>query len=440
MRRRRPIITATVLVFTVVVLAIAMNNARADCVDGVRNVTPAELDFAQRAHAALVAGLPEAVRPIERRSPNRPDPGGSVNMSPCRGTPAGAFSPSASDGFLFQFTPEEATARSDQRQQLRRQIEDIERLPPDREAQRKEIEAQMRAAYAAAPTRSRKDPPFTPEQQAQVDRAQAEGRALEQAMRKIESDHRASVKPQTDPLRARMDDLQQGPQTFSVTVGMNLVRFPEAGPTTQVITFGAPTPRQSASLTAQNISVRIEGPAGPARDALAGLVDRAYLQALLGKPLPTVDASRARIAAVIAQAAGAPALAIAASMPTAASAVPAVAASPATAAAPIVPPAAAPTAAASAAPAAASTATPPATTAAARSPSASPCPPPARSAQNSTDAARSGGQAGAAVGSEVGGAVLGGGWGRSVGSAVGGALGALGGAAKKQEPPADCPR
>lgn len=438
MRRRRPILTATLLVFTVVVLAIAMNNARADCVDGVRNVTPGELDFAQRARAALVAGLPEAVRPIERRSPNRPDPAGSVNTSPCRGTPVGAFSPSASDGFLFQFTREEATARSDQRQQLRRQIEELERLPPDKEAQRKDIEAQMRAAYAAAPTRSRKDPPFTPEQQAQVDRAQAEGRALEQAMRKIESDHRASVKPQTDPLRARSDELQQGPQLFSVTLGMNVARFPEAAANAQLVTFGAPSPRQSASLQVQNLVLRIEGPAGPAREALAGLVDRAYLQGLIGKPLPDVAASKARIDAAIARAAAAPPLAIAASVAAAGVA--------ASATAPASTPASQPSPAATSATAASPTAAaPPAASRSAPSQvqvqaqTGAPCPPPARSAQNSNEAARSGSQAGA----EVGGAVLGGGWGRNVGGAVGGALGALGGNAKKQETQgaaADCPR
>lgn len=420
MRSRRPIVVA-LLTFTVVALAVAMNNARADCVDGVRAATPGEIDFAQRAQAALAAGLPEAVRPIERRAPDRADLDAPVRLSACRGTPVGQFSPSATDGFLYKFTPEEATARSMQRQQLRQQIEEIERLPADKDAQRKALEAQMRAAYAAAPTRSRKDPPFTPEQQAQVDRAQAEGRKLEQAMRQIEADHRASVRPQTDPLRARMDELQQGPQLFSVTIGMNVARFPEAGANAQLMSFGAPSPRLSAALQPQNIVVRVDGPAGPARDALAALIDRAYLQGLLGKPLPDVAASKARVAAAIAQAAGAPPLAIASTVP---------ATMPATASAPGAP---------APAPSASPTVPAPAAGAAPTASAASPCPPPTRSAQS--DAARTGGQ----VGADVGGAVLGGGWGRNVGSAVGGALGALGGGAKKDDSkPAsaatDCPR
>jgi hypothetical protein len=417
-------------------IALAAPIANADCVDGVREPTPAEREAAQRGRAALIAGLPEAVRPLERRSPNRSDPAAPVSLGFCRGTPIGAFSLAAADGFMYPFTREEAAARSEQRRALQRQIEELEKLPPDKEAQRKEIEAQMRAAYAAAPTRSRKDPPFTPERQAQVDRAQAEGRRLEEAMRRIEFDHRASVKPQTDPLRARADGLQQGPQIFSVSLGMNLARFPEPLPAARGATlmFGVPSPKLSATLQPVNIVVTVEGPAGPARDALVSLIDRAYLEGLLNKPLPEVAASRKRIENSIAQAASAPPLAIAASMPlNAASTAVAPAAATAAPAASPAPSAAPASAAASGSAAAATTSAPPP---AQRSASPAPCPPPARAA-NSNDAQRSGSQ----VGGEVGGAVLGGGWGRSIGSSVGGVLGALGGSAKKEEPkPADCPR
>ena len=62
---------------------------------------------------------------------------------------------------------------------------------------------QMKVAYEAASRRSRKDPPFTPEQQAQVDRAMAEGNKHADAAKKLVSDHVASVKFQTDQLRAQ---------------------------------------------------------------------------------------------------------------------------------------------------------------------------------------------------------------------------------------------
>jgi hypothetical protein len=419
------------------VCALAAPVASADCVDGVRQPTPAEREAAQRARAALIAGLPEAVRPLERRAPGRSDPSEPVSLSFCGGTPLNTFGATAVDGYRYEFTKEEAAARSAQRRALLRQVEDIETLPPEKEAQRKEIETQMRAAYAAAPTRSRKDPPFTPEQQAQVDRAQAEGRKLEEAMRRIEIEHRASVRPQTDPLRARADDLQQGPQMFSVALQINLARFPDPLPEARgvLLTFGEPRAKPGplpAALYPANVVVRVEGPAGPARDALVGLIDRAYLAGLVMKPLPDVAVSKQRIDANIAQAASAPPLVIASTVPLDGSATAAAAAAQAAS------PAAAPSTAAPVVPAAATT--PAAQVAAQRSTSAAPCPPPARTASNN-DAQRSGSQ----VGAEVGGAVLGGGWGRSVGASVGGVLGALGGGAQKpeQKPAAaanDCPR
>jgi hypothetical protein len=147
-------------------ITLAAPLARADCVDGVREATAAERDFAQRARAALIAGTPEAVRPLERSSPKRADPAAPVSLGFCRGTPVGAFTPSAGDSFMYPFPREEAAARSEQRRALLRQVEELERLPPDKEAQRRQLEAQMRAAYDAAPKRGRKDPPLTPEQQA----------------------------------------------------------------------------------------------------------------------------------------------------------------------------------------------------------------------------------------------------------------------------------
>jgi hypothetical protein len=421
---------ATFIVAALIALAAPL--AQADCVDGVRQATPAEREAAQRGWAALLAGLPEAVRPLERRTPKRGDPAAPATFSACRDTPIGAFSPAAAEGYVYQFPREEAAARSEQRRALQRQVEELEKLPPEKEAQRKEIEAQMRAAYAAAPTRSRKDPPFTAEQQAQVDRAQAEGRRLEADSRRTDFDHRASVKPQTDPLRARADELQQGPQIFQVSLVMNVARFPEPLPAARgtTVTFGVPSPKLSASLQAVNIVATITGPAGPARDALVGLIDRAYFEVLLNRPLPEVAASTKRIDNNIAQAASAAPLAVASSVPLNAAAT--AVAPAATAASPTAAPAPGVTPAASAAAASTASAAP----SAQRSAGTAPCPPPTRTA-SSDDAQRSGSQ----VGSEVGGAVLGGGWGRSVGASVGGVLGALGGSEKKDEPkPAHCPR
>ncbi len=132
-----------------------------------------------------------------------------------------------------------------ERKAVEKQIEELEKLPPEKEAEYKQLLAQARAIYDAAPRRQRKDPPFTPEQQAQVDRANVEGRKVEQAASTVVSDHRASVKSQTDSLRAQAKRLEGFPQELSVQLGMNLDRLPESGPT--VATLGAASAARSGA-------------------------------------------------------------------------------------------------------------------------------------------------------------------------------------------------
>jgi len=110
---------------------------------------------------------------------------------------------SVGGGYLYKFPKAEADRLYAERKGIEKQIEDAEKLPPDKDAAHKQLLAQMKAAYDAAPRRSRKDPPFTPEQQAQVDRAMAEGNKHADAAKKLVSDHVASVKFQTDQLRAQ---------------------------------------------------------------------------------------------------------------------------------------------------------------------------------------------------------------------------------------------
>jgi len=429
---------SVVLLLTLTGLLSAVSAARADCVDGVRKATAAEIDFLQRANAALIAGLPEAVRPLERNNPQRPEPGAVGAPTLCAGSPVGAFSPGAFTAFNFNFSPEEAKARAEQRRLLRQQIDELKKLPSDKEAEVRQLTEQARAAAASAPRRSRKDPPFTPEQQAQVERAETEANRLAQAARKIQFDHEASVKPQTDALNERADRLQAGQQTFTVRLSMNAQRFAAAVPASEVITFGAPSANRSGSLRGRNVMVEVQGPAGPTRDAVVALIDQAYLQSLIDAPLPAVTASRQRIEANIARAASAPPLAIASTVPLNPS-------STAAPAAAFVDPAAASASAASATKAAATAAQSSSPAAPATTTAQNPCPPPSRAAGGTATASGDAARTGRDVGGEVGGAILGGGWGRSVGSSVGGVLGALGGGAKKDEPKpataaADCPR
>jgi len=282
-------------------LALPVVPAYADCVDGVRAATPAELEFAARARAALIAGLPAPPVQTERRGKPH-DFAERPKFDFCKNTPIGAFAPSVSEGYLYTFGRTDAERRSAERRRLLQQIEEIEGLPPEKEAQRKVLLEQMRAAYDAAPRRSRKDPPLAPEQQALADKQNAEGRRLEGLANQVASDHRASVKHQTDPLRARADALNAFPQEFVLVLHVNAARFPDSAES--VATFGAPSPKQSAALKVHNVVLEVRGPAGAARQALIAAVDRDYLQGLVGQQLPEVSASQARAATVAAASPG----------------------------------------------------------------------------------------------------------------------------------------
>lgn len=265
--------------------------ARADCVDGVRNATPEELAFAARAEAALAAALPAPIPNSERRGAGY-DFSRPPRLSFCKADQVGAFTVSVGGGYLYKFPKAEADRLYAERKGIEKQIDDMEKLPPDKDAEYKQVLAQMKAAYDTAPRRSRKDPPFTPEQQEQVNRAMAEGKKLEDAGKKIVIDHAASVKPHTDVLRAQAKRLETYPQELAVRLAMNTDRFPKSSPT--VATFGTPSAARSGGLAVHNVVMTIEGPEGAARQSLFEAVDKAYLQGLVGQPLPEVEISKAR--------------------------------------------------------------------------------------------------------------------------------------------------
>jgi hypothetical protein len=418
------------LVAFALALACQPLTSRADCVDGVREATANEQSFSARAAAALAAAIPGPTANAARRGASfdfkaPPSRLGSL----CRGTPEGGFGVTGGGGYLYTFPRAEADRVNVERRAVVERIRAIEALPPEKEAERKALEDQARAVYAQAPRRSRSDPPFTPEQQAEVDRKSAEGRALEQRSREVTFAHVQSVRAQVEPLRAEEKRLETFPQEFVVSLQMNVAKPPSpvSALDRDVMVLGAPAPARSAGFRVVNVVLELRGPQGPARKALLDSIDMAWLQGLIGKPPPEVAASEAnavRLAAlppatvaavpsttlVALPAAGAPAVAPqpsaqpAAPQASPAPSAPAPAAQPATA-----PPPAPPVASA---PAPAQPGTPPAN-----------CPPP--SAQ--------GGQA-ANAGAAIGGAVLGGGFGRNLGSMLGGAVGAVTGSA-----PPGCP-
>lgn len=412
-------------------LAAVYPAARADCVDGVRAATPAEIAFARKARLAAMAALPvppAGVAYAQGGQPNPDDPPSSITM--CRGSKEGAFSSGAGSSYAFAYPQAEVDRLHAERRIVDARIQEVQALPPDLEAERRRFEEQARAVYDQMPRRSRRDPPFTPEQQAEVDRRSAEGRALEDKARAVSARHLASVKPELNALEAEKDRLAPFPQTHQVLVQLNQRTLEPAADTrtARVWSAGVPAPELGAGLRVRNVQLKVNGPPGPVRDALFESVDRAWLQSLVDRGLPELDASRAQLAKMAARppapvAAVAPTTVRAAAQPAApaaaAVAAPAPSAPASSAPAPAAPAPAAP------APAASAPAAPPVASAPPASAPPANCPPPA--AQQSHQAAN--------VGATIGGAVFGGGFGRNLGGMIGGAVGAV----TQTAPPPGCP-
>jgi hypothetical protein len=387
----------------VLLFLISSGFARADCVDGTRTATSAEVDFGTRALGALAAALPAPIPNSERRGAP-PEIGKAPALSFCKGQREGDFLIAVGQSYLYRFPKADADRMFAERKEIEGRLAALETLPPEKAAEQKALLDQARAAYDAAPRRSRKDPPLSSEDQALADRKQAEGRALEDRANGVVRAHKESVRAQIEPLRRQADALQFYPQELQVRYVINVERFPTPDAKAIVYTFGAPSARRSAGLKVHNVVAEISGPEGAARQALADAVDRAYLQSLASAPLPSVQDSQARASRyttdVAATATVTPAATAAQPNPS------------------------------SSEPARPSTGT----TAAAPSKAPPPCPPAGGGGQSSGTAAD--------AGAEIGGAVGGGGFGRSVGSAVGGLLGAIGASSDTKPaspPPSDCP-
>ena len=279
---------------------VAATNARADCVDGTREITAAERDFYARAIAALAASIPPAPanmalrgKPFDFRQP-------TSMPSFCRGQREGDFDVAVSAAYLFTWPKQEADRMAAERRQLLDQIKALETLPPDQAAQYQSLVEQSRAAYNSQPKAKRGGPPLSDAERALAEQKAAEGKALDDKAKAIERAHLAGVKPQADALRVKADALQTYPQELQINLGMNRRTLPQPDERTLAATSGAASPGRSAGLKVTNVALAVTGPAGMPRQALFDAVDRSRLQALVGKPLPTVADSEALAAAAAA--------------------------------------------------------------------------------------------------------------------------------------------
>ena len=121
-----------------------------------------------------------------------------------------------------------------------------------------------------------------------------------------------AFKPQTRELDQRRIAIDLVSQKVDIVIGMNLQRLPMANDRTVVGSHGTASPGKGVGLKVHNVAWSAVGSDGPLRQALAAAIDRARLQALVGKPLPSeaeseAVAAKVTLAVVTEMLAGAPA-------------------------------------------------------------------------------------------------------------------------------------
>ncbi len=265
-------------------------SAHADCADGVREATAAELDFNARAYAALVALLPPPPANTTLRGTPRDASKPERTPSFCKSDREGAFEVIVGAAYLHTWPRGEADRLSAERKQILRQVDALEALPPEQAARHDALVQQAREAFNSQPRAKRGGPPLSDAERQLAGRKIAEGNALDEQARAILKAHRERVAPDVNVLRAKADALQASPQELGVQLRLNAARLETAGETRRVQSKAHGQPRKGG-LVVHNVVVAVGGPEGEARQRLWDALDHARIQAMVGAPLPSVAES-----------------------------------------------------------------------------------------------------------------------------------------------------
>ena len=261
--------------------------AAADCT--TRKSKAAEVEFNARAMAALVAALPPAPAGVQMSEDKPydfkkvPD----VYEVLCDFSKEGDFSVSARRNYLRKHTEAERRHWDTQYEALQTQAGALKKLPPEKVAQEQALRQQSNSAWQATRDAEKAG------DKAAAQARDGEYRALRNQADAIQTAHDASVKPQLDALNRRRTGIDLAEQRVEIVIAMNLQRLPTANDRSVVGSHGAASPGKSAGLRVSNVVWSVGGKDGSLRQALAGAIDSARLQALVGKPLPSAAESEA---------------------------------------------------------------------------------------------------------------------------------------------------
>ena len=268
--------------------------AAADCES--RKAKPAEAAFNARAVAALVAALPPVPAGVTEVDAKPYDfktvP--AIGEYLCEFSKEGDFSVTARRQYVRKHSEAERRQLQAHYDALTAQFHALNKTPPDKAAEQAALRKQSNAAWQA--TRDAEKAGDKPAAQTH----DAQYRSLRNQADAIDAEHKASVKPQTSELDKRRTAIDLVNQKVDIVLGINLQRLPRANTDNSNGSYGAASPGKSVGLKVHNVGITVGGTDGPLRQALAGAIDQARLQALVGKPLPSAAESEAYAAKAVA--------------------------------------------------------------------------------------------------------------------------------------------
>lgn len=257
-------------IIMMIVSVLGSGMAFADCIDGFRKETPAEVAYFQKVQAALK----EVLVPAPAGWTFTPMRDGTLGGL-CKGTPEGGFSITVDAKYTYRPSKEEADRLNAESGKIQVEIDALEKLPPELTKERNDFMAKYSEKTRAA---------RQADQEGKKELARslyAERDAFGKQADDVRNRHLASVKPKTDELRKRHQGLFSGPQDVMLKVSAN-EQYPEKlspGHESEIAVGKVPAPR-SPGLKVHGVRTVAKGPT-PKREEIMSLVDKAKMERVL---------------------------------------------------------------------------------------------------------------------------------------------------------------
>jgi len=235
--------------------------ALADCIDGMRDATPGEVQYFKRVVAALKDALPAAPKDWTLAPPREPGMIGGF----CKGDREGDFDIKVTANYSYRPPKEEGDRLYAEHRKLQSEIDALKQLPPAVAKERQGWTDKMSDANRAS-NRAAKEG-----DKALARQKDSEGEDYSRKGREVRDKYLAGVQPQVDQLEARQMGLDYRGSSVNVSLVANERSASSRGPA--AIHVGKIPAPKSPGLKVHNVQVFLEGP----------VAKRAVIQAAIDK-------------------------------------------------------------------------------------------------------------------------------------------------------------